>query len=44
VKLPVVKQSDDEVMTTVAGTPGAVGYVSGEAALPSSVKAVAIVE
>jgi len=44
VKLPVVKQSDDEVMTMVAGTSGAVGYVSAEAILPSSVKTVAIVE
>jgi ABC-type phosphate transport system substrate-binding protein len=44
VKLPVVKQSDDEVLTVIAGTSGAVGYVSVDAALPSGVKPVAIVD
>jgi ABC-type phosphate transport system substrate-binding protein len=44
VKLPVVKQSDDDVMTTVAATPGAVGYVSADAVVPSSVKAVTITD
>jgi ABC-type phosphate transport system substrate-binding protein len=42
VRLPTVKQSDEEVMALVANTSGAVGYVSSETVLPAGVKAVEI--
>jgi ABC-type phosphate transport system substrate-binding protein len=41
---PTVKASDDEVLTYVSKTSGAVGYVSTGAALPPGVKAVTIVD
>ena len=41
---PPVKQTDEEVLAYVAGTPGAIGYVSTATALPESVRSVAIVE
>jgi ABC-type phosphate transport system substrate-binding protein len=40
---PPVKSSDEEVVAYVASTPGAVGYVSPEAALPDTVREVAVV-
>jgi ABC-type phosphate transport system substrate-binding protein len=39
-----VKGSDAEVIAFVAKTEGAVGYVSKAVALPSEVKAVALVD
>ena len=39
---PPVKPSDEEVVSYVASTPGAIGYVSAGAPLPDSVKAVEI--
>jgi ABC-type phosphate transport system substrate-binding protein len=41
---PPVKTSDQEIVAFVASTPGAIGYVSAEAPLPASVKAVDIVD
>jgi ABC-type phosphate transport system substrate-binding protein len=41
---PPVKQSDADVITYVASTPGAIGYVSSTTPLPDSVKSVSIVE
>jgi ABC-type phosphate transport system substrate-binding protein len=39
---PSVKASDAEVLRFVAETPGGIGYVAAEAALPPTVKAIAI--
>ena len=39
---PPVKTSDDEVIRFVAGTPGAIGYVSSSASLPDTVKAIEV--
>ena len=39
---PSVKASDGEVMRYVAGTPGSIGYVSADAALPPTVKVLEI--
>jgi ABC-type phosphate transport system substrate-binding protein len=43
-KPPTVKNSDAEVMTYVAKTSGAVGYVASGTPLPPGVKAVTIVD
>ncbi len=40
---PPVKSSDEEVVAYVASTPGAIGYVSPETALPDTVREVAVV-
>lgn len=39
---PPVKASDEEIVSFVASTPGAIGYVSAGTPLPDSVKAVEI--
>lgn len=39
---PPVKTSDEEIVSFVASTPGAIGYVSAATALPDSVKTVEI--
>jgi ABC-type phosphate transport system substrate-binding protein len=39
---PPVKTSDEEIVSFVASTPGAIGYVSATAPLPDSVKTVEI--
>jgi len=39
---PPVKTSDEEVVSFVASTPGAIGYVSATTPLPDSVKAIEI--
>ena len=39
---PKTRSSDDEVIAFVAASPGGIGYVSGAAALPSTVKAVVV--
>lgn len=39
---PSVKASDDDVIRFVAGTTGGIGYVSADAVLPPTVKAIAI--
>ena len=39
---PMIKGSDEEVIAFVASEPGAVGYVSDSAAVPSTVRVVAI--
>jgi len=39
---PPVKTSDEEIVSFVASTPGAIGYVSAATALPDSVKAIEI--
>ena len=44
VRPPTVKASDEEVLTYVAKTSGAVGYVASGTSLPAGVKAVAVVE
>ncbi len=41
---PPVKTSDEEVVSFVASTPGAIGYVSSSAPLPESVKAVQLTD
>jgi ABC-type phosphate transport system substrate-binding protein len=41
---PPVKASDEDIVTFVASTPGAIGYVSTETPIPDSVKAVEIVD
>ena len=41
---PPVKQTDEDVVKFVAATPGSIGYVSSELALPDSVRPVMIVE
>lgn len=40
---PPVKTSDGDVVSFVASTPGAIGYVSAEASLPEGVREVAVV-
>jgi ABC-type phosphate transport system substrate-binding protein len=40
---PPVKTSDEEIVSFVASTPGAIGYVSSSAPLPDSVREVAVV-
>ena len=40
---PSVKTSDEEIVSFVASTPGAIGYVSSSAPLPDSVREVAII-
>ena len=39
---PPVKTSDEEIVSFVASTPGAIGYVSSSTPLPDSVKMVEI--
>ena len=39
---PMVKTSDDEVISYVARTPGAIGYVSTDTRLPSTVRILSI--
>jgi ABC-type phosphate transport system substrate-binding protein len=39
---PAVKGSDDEVITFVSGTPGAIGYVASDRELPATVKTIEI--
>jgi hypothetical protein len=41
---PMVKSSDEEIISFVSSTAGAIGYVSAGLPLPDSVKAVAITE
>jgi ABC-type phosphate transport system substrate-binding protein len=41
---PPVKSSDADVIAYVASTPGAIGYVSADAAVPESVKAMRVAE
>ena len=41
---PPVKTSDEEIVSFVAATPGAIGYVSASASLPDSVREVAVVD
>jgi ABC-type phosphate transport system substrate-binding protein len=41
---PMVKSSDEEIIAFVASTPGAIGYVSADIALPDSVRAITIVD
>jgi ABC-type phosphate transport system substrate-binding protein len=40
---PPVKTSDAEVVAYVASTPGAIGYVSADAAVPASVREIAVI-
>ena len=40
---PPVKTSDEEIVSFVASTPGAIGYVSSSTPLPDSVREVAVV-
>jgi ABC-type phosphate transport system substrate-binding protein len=40
---PPVKSSDQEIVSFVASTPGAIGYVSSSTPLPDSVREVAVV-
>jgi ABC-type phosphate transport system substrate-binding protein len=40
---PPVKSTDEEIVSFVASTPGAIGYVSSSAPLPDSVRELAIV-
>ncbi len=40
---PPVKTSDEEIVSFVASTPGAIGYVSSSTPLPDSVREVAII-
>lgn len=44
VRPPIVKTSDEEVITYVARTGGSIGYVSLSASLPPTVRAVTIVD
>jgi len=41
---PPVKSSDQEVLSYVASTPGAIGYVSSEASVPSDVRAIIVID
>jgi ABC-type phosphate transport system substrate-binding protein len=41
---PMVKSSDEEVISFVSSTAGAIGYVSAATSLPTNVKAVAVGE
>jgi ABC-type phosphate transport system substrate-binding protein len=43
-KVPVVKNTDDEVLAYVARTNGSVGYVASGTTLPPGVKAVTIID
>jgi len=40
---PPVKSSDEEIVSFVASTPGAIGYVSPGTALPDTVREVAVI-
>ena len=40
---PPVKTSDEEIVSFVASTPGAIGYVSSSTPIPDSVREVAVV-
>jgi ABC-type phosphate transport system substrate-binding protein len=40
---PMVKSSNEEILSFVASTPGSIGYVSTDTPLPDSVRAIAIV-
>jgi ABC-type phosphate transport system substrate-binding protein len=39
-----VKASDEEIVSFVASTPGAIGYVSAGTRLPDTVREVAVVD
>ena len=39
---PPVRTSDEDVVTFVAQTPGAIGYVSGDVALPDTVRMIEV--
>jgi ABC-type phosphate transport system substrate-binding protein len=41
---PPVKISDEDIVSYVATTPGAIGYVSRETSLPGSVREVAVID
>ena len=41
---PPVKSSDEEVLSYVASTPGAIGYVSPEVSLPSGVRTITVMD
>jgi len=41
---PPVKSSNQEVLSYVASTPGAIGYVSSEASVPSDVRAITVID
>ena len=41
---PPVKTTDEEIVSFVASTPGAIGYVSASTPLPDSVREVAVVD
>jgi ABC-type phosphate transport system substrate-binding protein len=41
---PPVKTSDEEIVSFVASTPGAIGYVSASTPLPDSVREVTVVD
>ena len=41
---PPVKASDEEIVSFVASTPGAIGYVSASTPLPDSVREVAVID
>jgi ABC-type phosphate transport system substrate-binding protein len=41
---PPVKTSDEEIVSFVAATPGAIGYVSTSTPLPDSVREIAVVD
>ena len=40
---PAVKTTDEEIVSYVASTPGAIGYVSASAQLPAGVREIAVV-
>jgi ABC-type phosphate transport system substrate-binding protein len=41
---PPVKQTDEEIVSYVARTPGSIGYVSADASLPETVRTVTIID
>jgi ABC-type phosphate transport system substrate-binding protein len=41
---PPVKQTDEEILAYVAATPGAIGYVAAETAVPETVRQISIIE
>jgi ABC-type phosphate transport system substrate-binding protein len=41
---PPVKSSDDEIVSFVSSTPGAIGYVSPATTLPGTVREVAVID
>jgi len=41
---PPVKSSDEEVLSYVASTPGAIGYVSSGVSLPSGVRTIIVID